>query len=236
MTVLLPTAYLPPISYLAICAAADEILVEVWETYPKQTLRNHCEIAGPNGRQRLTIPVTRPDGNYTQTKNIRIAKNLHWQKIHWKSFEAAYNKSPFFLYYQDYFLPFYEKEFAFLLDLNLQLLETLFRAIRLDKALTCTESYEMEVPGATDLRQTSRIQHHCHCEKPKPRVKRSGSVEAAVPGIRLTEYYQVFADKLGFISNLSIVDLLFNLGPETLDYLQSMAPPLQGEGQGGVSY
>ncbi len=199
MTLLLPTAYLPPISYIAACSVSDEILIEAWETYQKQTFRNHCEIGGPNGRQRLTIPVNKPGGNHTKTKDIRIASHLPWQKIHWRSFEAAYNKSPFFLYYQDYLLPFYEKDFTFLLDFNLQLLETIFQAIRLEKTTTPTDSFEYAPSGITDLRQSSGIRH-------------------PVPGIRYPEYYQVFADRHGFIQNLSIVDLLFNLGPETLSY------------------
>jgi len=200
MTILLPTAYLPPIAYIASCAAADEILIEAWETYPKQTLRNHCEIYGPNGRQRLTVPVIKPDGNHTRTKDIRIASHLPWQKIHWRSFEAAYNKSPYFLYYQDYLLPFYEKDYKFLLEFNLQLLETLLQAIRLDKSAATTESYEITPPGVIDLRyQASGIQH-------------------PASGIRHPEYYQVFADRHGFLKDLSSVDLLFNIGPETLQY------------------
>ena len=202
MTVLLPTAYLPPISYVAACVAADKVWIEAWETYSKQTFRNHCEIGGPNGRLRLTIPVNRPNGNHTKTKDIRIASHLPWQKIHWRSLEATYNKSPFFLYYQDYLFPFYEKEFTFLLDFNLELLETLFLAIRLDKLVTLTQSYEKEVPGINDLRQTSDIRHR-------------------ESGIRQPEYYQVFEERHGFLRNLSVVDLLFNLGPQTIAYLQS---------------
>ncbi|MBL7137411.1 MAG: WbqC family protein [Bacteroidales bacterium] len=199
MTVLLPTAYLPPISYMAACVEADKVWIEAWETYPKQTLRNHCEIGGQNGRLRLTIPVNRPNGNHTKTKDVRIAKHLPWQKIHWKSFEAAYNKSPYFLYYQDYLIPYYEKEFTYLIDFNLQLLETIFQAIRLDKSVSLTESYLNKVPGAIDLRQAS--------------------------GIRHPEYYQVFADRHGFQQDLSVVDLLFNLGPEVTDFFRTFAFP-----------
>ncbi|MBE0647191.1 MAG: WbqC family protein [Bacteroidales bacterium] len=207
MTILLPTAYLPPISYISACAAADEILVEAWETYPKQTSRNHCEIAGPNGRQRLTVPVNKPDGTHTKTKDIRIASHLPWQKIHWRSFEAAYNKSPFFLYYKDYLLPFYEKDYEFLLDFDLQLLETLFQAIRLDKSTVTTESYEEAPPGIIDLRNQLAVSS-----------LQSPVTSNQSPVSNLPEYYQVFADRNGFMSDLSIVDLLFNLGPETLQY------------------
>ncbi|TSA30093.1 MAG: hypothetical protein D4R67_00940 [Bacteroidetes bacterium] len=200
MTIILHTAYLPSISYMAACVPVDEILIEAWETYPKQTIRNRCGILGPNGRQILSIPISRPDGNRTKTKDIRIARHLPWQKIHWRSFETAYNKSPFFLYYQDYLLPYYEKEFTFLLDFNMQLLETLFRLIRLDKTLSLTDSYVKEDQEVADLRHVSGIRY---------------------PADRFPEYYQVFADRHGFQPDLSVVDLLFNIGPETTSYLVS---------------
>ena len=217
MTILLPTAYLPPVSYIAACAASNEIMIEAWETYPKQTFRNHCEIGGPNGRQRLTVPVNRPNGNHTMTKDIRISSHIPWQKIHWRSFEAAFNKSPFFLYYQDYLLPFYEKEFEFLLDFNLQLMDTIFQAIRLDKYVTCTESFEDAPLGITDF----RIQWAGGSGQ-----EAGGSWQEAVDGGqwavgRQPEYYQVFADRHGFLKDLSVVDLLFNLGPEAFGYLRS---------------
>lgn len=210
MTILVPISYLPPISYIKACVVSEEILIEAWETYPKQTFRNHCEIGGPNGRQRLTIPVTRPNGNHTLTKDIRIASHLPWQKIHWRSFEAAYNKSPFFLYYQDYLLPFYEKDYAFLLDFNMQLLETLFQAIRLDAIVSLTNSFERNPVGATDLRDQWAV----------------GSGQWEVDSGKLAvgnqaEYYQVFGDRNGFLGDLSVVDLLYNLGPEAFSYIKS---------------
>jgi len=204
MTILLPTAYLPSVSYVSACMASNEILIEAWETYPKQTFRNHCEIGGPNGRQRLTIPVNRPNGSHTLTKDIRIASHFPWQKIHWRSFETAFNKSPFFLYYQDYLLPFYEKDFIFLLDFNMQLLETIFQAIRVDNIVSLTKSYEKIPPGINDLRDQSSVG-----------PEHSGAVGSQ------PEYYQVFADRHGFLRDLSVADLLFNLGPQTIDYLQS---------------
>jgi hypothetical protein len=185
-------------------------LVEAWETYPKQTLRNHCEIGGPNGRQRLTVPVNRPNGNHTLTKDIRIASHSPWQKIHWRSFESAYNKSPFFLYYQDSLLPFFNKEFTFLLDLNMQLLETILIAIRCDKQISLTNTYEKSPANIKDLRDQLAVGSRQKAINPNPS-----------PVSKQPEYYQVFADKNGFMEDLSILDLLFNLGPETLAYLNS---------------
>lgn len=201
MTKLLPTAYLPPISYMAACAVADEIRIEAHETYPKQTIRNHCMIFGPNGKQMLTVPVNKPMGNRTKTKDIRITYESLWQQNHWRSFEAAYNKSPFFLYYQDYLIPFYEDHHTFLLDFNQKLLETLFMAIRLDKTAELTKTYEKEPVNIDDKRLELAAKHQPF-EHP--------------------EYIQVFSSEHGFIPNLSIIDLLFNLGPETMTYLLSL--------------
>ena len=197
MTILLPTAYLPPISYIAACVEANDILIECHETYTKQTFRNHSMIFGPNGKQMLTVPVTKPMGNRTQTKDIRIAYELSWQKNHWRSFEAAYNKSPFFLYYQDYLIQFYEDHHTFLLDFNYKILDTLFMAIRLDRNIGFTASFEKEPKGIDDKRMEL----------------------VTKPQWFHPEYVQVFSSKHGFLSNLSIIDLLFNLGPETLSYI-----------------
>ena len=158
-------------------------------------------IFGPNGKQMLTVPVTKPMGNRTKTKDVRISYELPWQQNHWRSFETAYNKSPFFLYYQDYLVPFYENRTPFLLDFNQSLLETLFLAIRLDRNIGFTETYEKKPLDVDDKR-----------------------LELATKSLLLEqpEYIQVFSSKYGFIPNLSILDLLFNLGPETLFYLMSL--------------
>jgi hypothetical protein len=101
MMVLRSTAYLPPVSYISGCLRQDEILIERFETYPKQTIHNRCRILGPNGLQVLSVPVVRVNGNHTLTKDIRIAETIPWQRLHWRSIETAYNNSPFFLYYKD---------------------------------------------------------------------------------------------------------------------------------------
>lgn len=218
---LLPTAYLPPVSWFKACAAADEILIEAWETYPKQTIRNHCEIGGPNGRQRLTIPVTKPNGNHTLTKEIRITSHLPWQKIHWRSFEAAYNKSPFFLYYRDYLLPFYEREFDFLLDFNMELTDVLFQAIRMDKPISLTQTFEKNPEEIKDLRYPASGARHLATPGRGLLFAPTSGIWNPEAGSRLAAYYQVFGDRHGFLKDLSIVDLLFNMGPEASQYLES---------------
>jgi hypothetical protein len=188
MGTLLPTAYLPSIIYIAECLRNDEIVIEIFETYTKQTIRNHCSIYGPNGRQKLSIPVVKVHGNHTLTKDIRLSSDHNWQPIHWRSIETAYNNSPFFLYYRDYFEPFYSKRFDFLLDFNTKLLEIIFMILRLEKEIEFTDHFENRLND-----------YHKFI---------------------FTPYTQVFSPKSGFLSNLSIIDLIFNLGPEALEYLR----------------
>jgi hypothetical protein len=187
MSTIFSTAYLPPVSYIAECLRAEEIVIEIWETYRKQTIRNHCNIYGPNGRQKLSIPVIKVHGNHTLTKDIRISCLQNWQQIHWRSIETAYNNSPFFLYYRDYFEPFYLKKFDFLLDFNAKLLEIIFMILRIEKQIGFTDHYE------------NRMEDR--------------------PSYIFPPYTQVFSPKSGFLSNLSIIDLIFNLGPDANDYL-----------------
>ncbi|MFH1160592.1 MAG: WbqC family protein [bacterium] len=201
MTILISTAYLPPISYMAACLDADEVLIEAQETYPKQTFRNRCCIYGPNGKQALIIPVRKPDGNHTKTKDIRLDSSVPWRKHHWRSFEAGYNKSPYFLYYKDDFQPFFHRQYTFLIDFNTGLLETLFRMIRLEKKVKFTDRFEERSTEVEDMRFTLSSKHQ-QFEYPA--------------------YIQVFSSRHGFIPNLSVIDLLFNLGPEARNYLSSL--------------
>ena len=199
MSILITTAYLPPIALISECVNSKKVIIEAFETYSKQTTRNHCIIAGPNGKQQLTVPVNKVNGNRTLTKDIRISYFQDWQKIHWRSIETAYNNSPFFLYYRDYFEPFYFRKFDFLIDLNNRILETVFSTLRLVKEIDVTKQYEKVPESAVDLRKDFGS-------------KNPGS---ACP---LKNYTQVFEGKTGFIPNLSIIDLIFNLGPEAGEF------------------
>jgi hypothetical protein len=200
MDILLNTAYLPPIAYINECLDHDRIIIEAYESYPKQTFRNHCVIAGPNGKQQLTIPVRKVNGNHTLTKDIRICNEQSWQKMHWRSIETAYNNSPFFLYYRDYFEPFFNKRYDFLLDLNTQLLETVFLILRAEMIVEATDNFEKNPDGVIDYRNETDFKIAC-------------------TGFAFTPYTQVFENRYTFIPNLSIIDLIFNLGPEAGEYL-----------------
>jgi len=204
MNILVPTAYLPPVGYMA-CLVSCEARIEVCETYPKQTIRNHCIIYGPNGSQQLSVPVERVNGNHTATKDIRISNHQDWQRIHWRTIETAYNNSPFFLFYRDYFQPVYERTTGWLTDLNDELLQIISSCLKVELKTSFTEKYERSPEGITDLR--------------KERFRHLGAGTSA-----FHRYPQVFEPVHGFITNLSIIDLIFNLGPESLTYLRSIQP------------
>ncbi len=200
MSLLVATAYFPPAGYMAKAIKSEGIVIEAFETYPKQTCRNHCDIFGPNGKQTLTIPVIRDNGNHTLTKDVRISNHQPWQKIHWRSIETAYNNSPFFLYYQDHFTRFFEKDFRYLLDLNMEIFQTLLQILNISRPVLLTEKFEKSPATNTDLRTIAVAKH-------------------SVIQMNYPHYTQVFESRHGFIAGLSIMDVIFNVGPEASSYL-----------------
>jgi len=196
---MLPTAYLPPIAYVSEALRLEEVIIEAYETYAKQTCRNRCEICGPNGRQPLSIPVIRVNGNHTMVKDVRISNHQRWQSIHWRSIETAYSNAPYFLYYKDFFQPLFIKRFEFLLDFNQSLLESIFTSIKIHKAVTLTQAYDKEVDRSRSEALVSKRQNFAN-----------------------PEYRQTFHERHGFLPNLSVIDAIFNHGPETGDYLTCM--------------
>lgn len=203
MTPLIPTSYLPPLTYMAEIAHCGEVYIELYESYPKQTYRNRCEIYGANGILPLSIPVFKPEGSHTKTRDIQISYYYRWQHVHWISLLSAYNTSPYFLYYKDYFEPFYFKKYKYLADFNSELLETIIRLIGIKCVISCTEQYDKQCADLKDMRNV---------------FNKRGKTKPVVP----LSYYQVFSNKYGFLPNLSIVDLLFNEGKQSLNYLVSI--------------
>ncbi len=201
---LLPTAYLPPIQWFVYFIAAERVFIEQHETYPKQTYRNRCEIATANGRLALTIPVIKVNGNHTKTKDIAISDHQNWQVLHWRALTAAYANSPYYMYYQDDLEPLYTMKFENLLDFNLVLNKKVMMLTGIEKEIELTSTYEFNPPGVLDLR--SEISPKITFDK-----------------FPLPEYYQVFKERNGFIPGLSIIDLLFNMGPESADVLRKSA-------------
>jgi hypothetical protein len=196
------TAYLPPIAFFVSTIETKRITVEQHENYIKQTYRNRCHILSANGILPLSIPVIKTDGNHTKLINIQISNINNWQLNHWRAIESAYNKSPFFLYYRDELETFYLRKFNNLLEFNSELLSFLLRKIGLKIEIIFSDDFLSIQNEENDLR-----------------FKFSPKKEEV---IQFPHYYQVFEEKFGFIPNLSIIDLLFNEGPETLNYLESV--------------
>lgn len=204
-SVLLSSLYLPPIQYYSKIYRAEQTIIETDDNYQKQSYRNRCTIAAANGPLSLSIPIDKPKGEKYKIKDVRIADHGNWQHFHWNAIISSYNSSPFFEYYEDYFAPFYEKRTTFLLDLNNELHKLICRLLEIDTPLSYTQEYIKNTDATmTDWREKIH---------PKKDWKKMDNDFVAKP------YYQVFDDKYPFIENLSIIDLLFNMGNESRLYL-----------------
>ena len=194
---LLPTAYLAPVKYYAILLQAKNCSIEHHEHFIKQSIRNRCEIYGANGELRLTIPKERKGSSKTIISEIKISYKDDWQKLHWNAIKSAYNSSPFFEYYSNELEVFYQEKESNLIIFNNKLQEVILDLLQEENNSTPTVEY-LHSGNFTDLR--------------------NNDFKVANP----KKYNQVFMEKHGFIPNLSILDLLFNLGPETSDYLHNL--------------
>lgn len=191
-SILLSAAYLAPVEYYTILANSKEILLEGHEYYQKQTYRSRCKISTANGTMDLSIPVDKSGKKLI--RDIRISAHNDWQTHHWRSIESAYSSSPFFEYYSDDIQPFFEKKWVFLWDFNLEIQQVICNLLEINPKIAITDTYKMSATGILDLRD--RIH-----------PKKNSLIE-------IGPYYQVFEQKYGFIANLSILDLLFNMGNE----------------------
>lgn len=184
-----PVAYFGPVAYYREMAQAGEILFEVHEHYVKQTLRNRTSILGPNGVQILSIPVIKPGGNKTLTKDIRIAYAENWQKNHWKAIESAYSPSPYFEHYGQEVKEMIDFEESSLFHFNQNIHQNIVRWLGLDIQSGTTEMYTPALEN--DFRN---------------QFKDTGDLSEK-------SYTQVFSPEGKFVPGLSILDAIFNLGP-----------------------
>lgn len=206
--VYLSTAYLAPVQYYAKLYHYPEVYMEAVENYIKQSYRNRCTIAGANGPLSLSIPIIKPDSPKCPTRDIRISDHGNWRHLHWNALVSAYGLSPFFEYYADDLAPFYQKPYTFLFDFNEALRILFCELLDLQPQVRYTETYTPT--AAHDFREAIRPRH-----------------PADDPAFRPLPYYQVFGEKHGFLPNLSIVDLLFNMGPEALLVLRDSIVPAE---------
>ncbi len=197
----LTSSLLAPISYYAKLLHYPEVIIEAHDHYLKQTYRNRFFIEAANGMMSLSIPVEKPSGKCLM-RDVRISEHGEWRHQLWNALFSSYNSSPFFEFYEDDFRPFFEKKYDFLFEYNEALREMICDLIGINPQITFSSEYKKteEIIG-DDFRE---IIH------PKKDFRLVDPEFVAIP------YYQVFKEKFGFTPNLSIVDLLFNMGPESL--------------------
>ena len=186
-----PLFYLPPIEYFHYLAEYKEnVVIEKFEHFPKQTYRNRASIQTPQGKLNLTIPVVKGSKVHTKIKDVKISYDFNWQRLHWMTLQTSYRSSAYFEFYEDELAPFYHQKWDFLFDYNLDLLRLLLKFLKLSPSVSFTESYEYEYTDLTDLRNAISSK--------------------SVSFYETKRYYQVFEERNGFIPNLSVVDLLFS--------------------------
>lgn len=198
MSQIFPTAYLPSIQYMSLFLETEEPSIELFETYQKQSCRTRCKVMTANGIQTLTIPVIKTNGNHTLTKDIEISYKESWQQIHLRCLESAYRKSAYFDYYFPYFEKIYRQKFNTLVELNDYCLKVILKILKSKKEYSYTDDFE---------KITCDDDYRISLSKNEENVFESKT------------YYQVFADRYGFVPNLSIIDLLFNEGPNATQFL-----------------
>lgn len=196
-TLVIPN-YFPSISTMVAIAQSEDLMLEIEDNFQKQTNRTRAFIYSPNGRQMLKVPVKHANQLHQKTKDVKIENDFDWQKQHLKSLEAAYRSSPFFEYFEDELQPIFAKKHNFLLDLNLESLELIFKFLRLNKTFEKTIEYFREPLQTLDFR-----------------ILADGKKDKS----EFESYSQVFDTKFEFINNLSVLDLIFNDGKFAMDYL-----------------
>lgn len=176
-------------------------MIECCDHFVKQTYRNRCIIATTNGLQALSVPVERFDTSKCIMRDVRISDHGNWRHIHWNALQSAYSESPFFEYYQDDIRPFFEKKWDYLFDFNIAICHVLCDLIDIHPSVRFTENYITDTSLYDDYRERINPKH------------------PILDDFVERKYYQVYDRKIGFQANLSILDLLFNMGPESIFYL-----------------
>lgn len=206
---LIESQYWGSCHYFARVLLHKQVIIEQYEHWEKSSYRNRCYILMPAGPLRLSIPINKGKQQRKAVKDIKISYEHAWQKLHWSSICTAYRSSPYFEYYEDDLYPFYHKRYDYLLDYNQQLMQAIIDLLQLDVKVSYTEKFKKnyaDVPEILDFRSVISPR------KNKPIID-----------TRFTppKYHQVFENKIDFAPNLSILDLLFAEGPQSVNFLQS---------------
>ena len=206
MNPLLSTAYWPNLHYFYYLINSDSITIESFENYHKQSYRNRTQILTANGKLNLSIPIKNLNTKEL-IKDIEIAYQENWQINHWRAITSAYKNSPYFEFFEDEINYFYSIPFKHLMEFNLEQLKLILKLLKLKKEISFTTEFEKEPIKLLDLRNTIH-----------PKI--DFTQDENVSNVLKIPYYQTFESKFNFEPNLSILDLLFNKGLETVDYLK----------------
>ena len=206
-TALLQTTYFGPVQWYQKLYRYDRCLIEQYDSYQKQTYRNRCVIATANGLQALTDPVEHTPLS-PRTKDLRISDHNQWRKTHWNALQSAYSESPFFEYYADDIRPFFERKYEFLIDFNEAIRQKICELIDIHPQVEYTTEYVKPTANSQQPTAFSDFREVIHAKHPQPDAD-----------FKPKAYWQVFQHRYGFQPNLSILDLLFCMGPESIFYL-----------------
>jgi len=208
-TALLQTTYFGPIQWYQKLYRYDRVIIEQYDSYQKQTYRNRCVIATANGVQALTVPVEHADDKIL-TKDLRISDHNQWRRVHWNALQSAYSESPFFDYYADDLRLFFEQKYEFLIDFNEAIRQKVCELIDIHPNVSYSTEFtsDSNTQTATSIHQPSDIAD----------FRAVINAKHPLPDADFTpkSYWQVFQHKHGFLPNLSILDLLFNMGTESI--------------------
>ena len=220
MKALLSTTYFGPVQWYQKLYRYEEVEIEQWESFQKQTYRNRCLIATTQGIQALTVPVER--GTSPLIKDIRISDHGNWRHLHWNALVSAYGESPFFEYYQDDIRPFFKKRWDYLLDFNEAIREKMCELLDIQPKVKYSlefKVYSLEMNTLVAEKSTINYKQSTINKEIDFREGIRPKHPMEDPDFEPKPYYQVYQQKHGFLANLSVLDLLFNMGPEGIFYL-----------------
>ena len=206
--VILSSTYFGPVQWYQKLCRHGHVAIERYDHFMKQTYRNRCDIAAANGPQALTVPVEKGETQPLLMKDVRISDHGNWRHLHWQALQSAYGESPFFEFYADDLRPFFEKRWTWLFDFNLDITQKMCELLDIQPTIELTSEF---VPAAGNLGQPSLkdFRDAIHPKHPLPDSE-----------FEPRRYYQVYESRHGFQPNLSILDLLFNMGNESVLYIQ----------------
>lgn len=207
MDIVIELPYTGSISFYLSLLQSEKIIFEKHEHYRKGSYRNRCHIQNANGLLSLSIPLVKGKNQHSPIKDVKICYEQNWQKLHWIGLTSSYRRSPYFEYYEDLIYPFYHAKIPYLIDYNEQFFEVISKIIGLSFTYSFTEKYENSEELSLKKMGDFRGIHHPHKDKNKIYFS-------------YLSYLQVFSDRMPFLENLSILDLIFNRGPKSRIYLE----------------